>query len=74
MKLLKLTILGAMAVMAASCCNAPQETKPEVKVVQPGEQAPLADPGQKNFGNVLNDLIAIIYLSILKKEGQKFFF
>ena len=36
--------------MAASCCNAPQETKPEVKVVQPGEQAPLADPGQKNFG------------------------
>ena len=50
MKLLKLTILGAMAVMAASCCNAPQETKPEVKVVQPGEQAPLADPGQKNFG------------------------
>ena len=36
--------------MAAACCNAPQETKPEVKVVQPGEQAPLADPGQKNFG------------------------
>ena len=26
------------------------------------------------LGNVLNDLIAIIYLSILKKEGQKFFF
>ena len=40
---------------AASCCNAPQEeNKPEVKVVLPGEQAPLADPGQKSFGGLIN--------------------
>ena len=45
----KLMLLASMALVAASCCNNTQE-KPEVKVVQPGEQAPLADPGQKNFG------------------------
>ena len=42
-------LLASVALVAASCCNNTQE-KPEVKVVQPGEQAPLADPGQKNFG------------------------
>ena len=45
----KLMLLASVALVAASCCNNTQE-KPEVKVVQPGEQAPLADPGQKNFG------------------------
>ena len=48
MKLTKVTILAAIAVMAAACCNT-QQTAEKV-VVEPGEQAPLADPGQKNFG------------------------
>ena len=47
-KTLRLIAVASMAIVAAACCNAPQ--KPEVKVVEPGEQAPLADPGQKNFG------------------------
>lgn len=44
---LSMIMMVGMAVIIASCCN---QGKPEVKVVQPGEQAPLADPGQKNFG------------------------
>ena len=48
MKLTKVTILAVIAVMAAACCNT-QQTAEKV-VVEPGEQAPLADPGQKNFG------------------------
>ena len=41
------------AALLASCCNrgnAPAEAEPVV--IQPGEQAPLADPGQKNFGGM----------------------
>ena len=47
-KTLRLIAVAAMAIAAAACCN--NQEKPEVKVVEPGEQAPLADPGQKNFG------------------------
>ena len=55
MKLIKLSILAAIGIFAAaSCCNQTKECKPEVKVVQPGEQAPLADPGQKSFGGLIN--------------------
>ena len=54
-KTFRLFFMASAAVLAASCCNAPQEeSKPEVKVVQPGEQAPLADPGQKSFGGLIN--------------------
>ena len=39
----------------AGCTNTPA-TAPvaEVKVIEPGEQAPLANPGQKNFGGSHN--------------------
>lgn len=48
MKINHLTFLGIVALIAASCTgsSAPQTAE----VVLPGEQAPLADPGQKNFG------------------------
>ena len=49
-KTFKLLLLASAAIIVASCCNNAQESKPAVKVVEPGEQAPLADPGQKNFG------------------------
>ena len=45
---LKLIMMVGTAVIIASCCN--QGTTEVKKVVEPGEQAPLADPGQKNFG------------------------
>ena len=45
---LKLMTFAAAAITAVACCN---NQKPAEKVViEPGEQAPLADPGQKNFG------------------------
>ena len=47
-KALKLIAMATVAIAAASCCNN-QQTAEKV-VVMPGEQAPLADPGQKNFG------------------------
>ncbi len=47
-KTLKLISLAAFSIVAASCCNNQQPA--EKVVIQPGEQAPLADPGQKNFG------------------------
>ena len=44
----RLFLFTAAALLAASCAtNAPA---PAPEVVLPGEQAPLADPGQKNFG------------------------
>ena len=47
-KTLKLMSFAAAAITAVACCN---NQKPAEKVViEPGEQAPLADPGQKNFG------------------------
>ena len=46
----RLLLIASLALASASCCNNAQDNTPEVKVVQPGEQAPLADPGQKNFG------------------------
>ena len=54
-KTFRFLFMASAAMFAASCCNAPQEeSKPEVKVVLPGEQAPLADPGQKSFGGLIN--------------------
>ena len=47
-KTLKLISMAAFSIMAASCCNNQQPV--EKVVIEPGEQAPLADPGQKNFG------------------------
>ena len=48
-KTLRLITAASLAIMAAACCNN-QEKPAEKVIVQPGEQAPLADPGQKNFG------------------------
>ena len=53
-KTLKFISLAVFAFLAVSCCNNAEKCKPEVKVVQPGEQAPLADPGQKSFGGLIN--------------------
>ena len=50
-KTLRLIAAASLAIFAASCCNT--QEKPEVKVVQPGEQAPLADDGQKGFGGLI---------------------
>ena len=47
-KTLKFISMAAFAVIAASCCN--NQPVAEKVVVEPGEQAPLADPGQNNFG------------------------
>ena len=47
-KTLKLISMAAFSIMAASCCNNQQPV--EKVAIEPGEQAPLADPGQKNFG------------------------
>ena len=48
-KTLRLITVASLAIIAAACCNN-QEKPAEKVIVQPGEQAPLADPGQKNFG------------------------
>ena len=52
MKLLKIALLGTMAMAAAVSCkqNSAPAPVPEKKVIQPVEQAPPADPGQRNFG------------------------
>ena len=47
-KTLRLIAVASLAIFAAACCN--QQKPAEKVVVEPGEQAPLADPGQKNFG------------------------
>ena len=47
MKLVRLTLIGFLSVVTATCCLAQEK-----KVVLPGEQAPLADPGQKGFGGI----------------------
>ena len=44
----RLFLFTAAALLAVSCTNNASAPAPEV--VLPGEQAPLADPGQKNFG------------------------
>lgn len=44
----RLFLFTAAALLAVSCTNNAPAPAPEV--VLPGEQAPLADPGQKNFG------------------------
>ena len=41
-KTLKLISMAAFSIMAASCCNNQQPV--EKVVIEPGEQAPLADP------------------------------
>ena len=48
----KILAFASATLLAAACCNTQQ--KPAVKVVEPGEQAPLADPGQKSFGGLIN--------------------
>ena len=53
MKIKNLSLVALAALALASCGNntpAPVEAEP-VKI-EPGEQAPLADPGQKNFGGM----------------------
>ena len=48
MKLIKIALISLFSLMAIACCN--NQAPAEKVVVEPGEQAPLADPGQKNFG------------------------
>lgn len=60
MKLTKLSIFCAAALLSVACnSNAPApaaEAEAAVKtVIEAGEQAPLADPGQKNFGGMHAD-------------------
>ena len=51
MKIIKYSLPLLAVLVMAGCTNTPA-TAPvaEVKVIEPGEQAPLANPGQKNFG------------------------
>ena len=53
MKIKTLTSLALAATVLAACgTNAPAPTATEPVKIEPGEQAPLADPGQKNFGGM----------------------
>ena len=46
---------AASLMMCVGCANNDQTKAPQQKaVIQPGEQAPLADVGQKNFGGFQN--------------------
>jgi hypothetical protein len=51
MKIRKILLFGLAAMVLASCGNGstPAVSSASAKI-EPGEQAPLADPGQKNFG------------------------
>ena len=49
-KIFRLIMATSVAIAAASCANTNNTTEVTKVVVEPGEQAPLADPGQKNFG------------------------
>ncbi len=54
MKLTTITLLGAASLLVAACNTNPdtaaQPVEKATEVIQPGEQAPLANPGQNNFG------------------------
>ena len=51
MSIKNLSLIALAATMFAACgTNAPAPTAAEPIKIEPGEQAPLADPGQKNFG------------------------
>ena len=53
MRINVLTSFALAAMMIAACgTNAPAPTATEPVKIEPGEQAPLADPGQKNFGGM----------------------
>ena len=49
------TIMAAASLLlCVSCSNESPKTTPQPQIIQPGEQAPLADVGQKNFGGFQN--------------------
>ena len=51
MRIKEIMLYGLAAVFFASCGNGPAAPAVSEPVkIEPGEQAPLADPGQKNFG------------------------
>ena len=53
MKKRTLSLIALAAVTLASCGNNTTKTvEAEPVKIEPGEQAPLADPGQKNFGGM----------------------
>ena len=53
MKIKNLSLVALAALALASCGNnAPAPVEAEPVKIEPGEQAPLADPGQKNFGGM----------------------
>ena len=53
MKHLQTLMAAASLMFCISCSNECQKTTPQ-QPIQPGEQAPLADVGQKNFGGFQN--------------------
>ena len=62
MKIKALSLIALAAATLASCGNNTQApAEPEAVVIQPGEQAPLADPGQKNFGSFSGDTTGTFY-------------
>ena len=50
MRLSAFPIIGIASVLLIACNTGTQSEAPVTAVIQPGEQAPYADPGQKNFG------------------------
>ena len=46
-------IIGCTALLCACQTKAPAPEASRYPVIEPGEQAPLADPGQNNFGGKL---------------------
>lgn len=50
MRLSALSFIGISSLLLIACNTSSQSGIKVPEVIQPGEQAPFADPGQRNFG------------------------
>ena len=50
MRLSALSFIGISTLLLIACNTSSQSGIKVPEVIQPGEQAPFADPGQRNFG------------------------
>lgn len=58
MRLPRFFLLGATALFVVSCATSSPVPEDVTAIVQPGEQAPPAEPGQKSFGAPITDTAA----------------
>ena len=50
----RLVVAASLAAAAFSCADSNSAKEETRTIIEPGEQAPLADPGQNNFGGPVN--------------------